>query len=60
MPASTMFREGVSHPRAPEAPVRHAGERATRVLAVSVDPEGDTPPVVRSFLERRGVNGFVD
>jgi protein SCO1 len=41
---------------------RDAGEagRATRVLAVSVDPEGDTPPVVRRFLQRRGVGGFVD
>lgn len=41
---------------------RQAGDagRATRVIAVSVDPEGDTPPVVRSFLQRRGVGGFVE
>jgi protein SCO1/2 len=31
-----------------------------RVIAVSVDPEGDTVPVVRTFLERRRVGGFVD
>ena len=34
--------------------------RQTRVLAVSVDPKGDTPAVVRRFLLRRGVAGFVD
>jgi protein SCO1/2 len=33
--------------------------RSLRVLAVSVDPEGDTPEVVRSFLTRQHV-GFVD
>lgn len=40
---------------------RQAGEagRSTRVLAVSVDPEGDTPPVVRRFLRQRDVEGFV-
>ncbi len=37
-----------------------AAGRSTRVIAVSVDPEGDTPPVVRRFLQRRGVAGFVD
>lgn len=31
-----------------------------RVIAVSVDPEGDTPPVVRSFLRRQRIGGFVD
>lgn len=36
-----------------------AGGRA-RVIAVSVDPEGDTPAAVRSFMQRRGVGGFVD
>lgn len=41
---------------------RRAGDagRATRVIAVSVDPEGDTPAVVRAFLQRRGVGGFVE
>ncbi|WP_217915434.1 SCO family protein [Miltoncostaea marina] len=41
---------------------REAGAlgRRTRVLAVSVDPEGDTPAVVRAFLRARGVDGFVD
>lgn len=34
------------------------GER-TRVIAVSVDPEGDTPEVVRDFLSARRVDGFV-
>lgn len=32
----------------------------TRVIAVSVDPKGDTPAVVRRFLSQRGVAGFVD
>lgn len=32
----------------------------TRVIAVSVDPEGDTPAVVNRFLAQRGVAGFVD
>ncbi len=31
-----------------------------RVIAVSVDPTGDTPPVVRRFLKARRVEGFVD
>jgi len=31
-----------------------------RVIAVSVDPKGDTPAAVRSFLQARGVAGFVD
>jgi len=31
-----------------------------RVIAVSVDPKGDTPEAVRSFLAARGVSGFVD
>jgi protein SCO1/2 len=31
-----------------------------RVIAVSVDPKGDTVPVVRKFLERQRVGGFVD
>jgi protein SCO1/2 len=35
------------------------GER-TRVVAVSVDPEGDTPAVVRRFLGARGLTGEVD
>jgi protein SCO1 len=41
---------------------RDAGKagRATRVIAVSVDPAGDTPAVVRRFLDQRGVAGFVD
>jgi protein SCO1/2 len=34
--------------------------RRLRVIAVSVDPKGDTPPVVRTFLRTRGVEGFVD
>lgn len=34
--------------------------RRTRVIAVSVDPEGDTPAVVRRFLTARRVGGFVD
>lgn len=34
------------------------GER-TRVIAVSVDPKGDTPATVRRFLVSRGVDGFV-
>jgi protein SCO1 len=34
--------------------------RQMRVIAVSVDPEGDTPAVVRRFLTTRGVEGFVD
>lgn len=34
--------------------------RRTRVIAVSVDPEGDTPAVVRRFLTARRVAGFVD
>ncbi len=36
-----------------------AAGRDTRVIAVSVDPEGDTPEVVRAFLERQGLRGFV-
>jgi protein SCO1/2 len=35
------------------------GERM-RVVAVSVDPAGDTAPVVRSFLAAHRVEGFVD
>ena len=31
-----------------------------RVVAVSVDPTGDTPAVVRRFLKARRVEGFVD
>ncbi len=31
----------------------------TRVIAVSVDPKGDTPPVVRTFLKARRVQDFV-
>ena len=31
-----------------------------RVIAVSVDPKGDTVPVVRKFLQRQRVGGFVD
>ncbi len=34
--------------------------RQMRVIAVSVDPKGDTPAVVRRFLEARHVEGFVD
>jgi protein SCO1 len=41
-------------------PPSYEAGRATRVIAVSVDPEGDSPAVVRRFLERRGVGGFVD
>lgn len=37
-----------------------AAGKSTRVIAVSVDPKGDTPSVVRRFLQRRGVSGFVD
>ena len=33
--------------------------KSLRVIAVSVDPDGDTPKVVRSFLTRQHV-GFVD
>ena len=32
----------------------------TKVIAVSVDPKGDTPAVVRRFLTQRRVGGFVD
>ena len=35
------------------------GERM-RVISVSVDPEGDTVPTVRRFLERQRVGSFVD
>jgi len=31
-----------------------------KVIAVSVDPKGDTVPVVRDFLRKRRVGGFVD
>jgi protein SCO1/2 len=31
-----------------------------RVIAVSVDPKGDTVPVVRQFLQRQRVGSFVD
>jgi protein SCO1/2 len=31
-----------------------------RVIAVSVDPKGDTVPTVRKFLQRQRVGGFVD
>jgi protein SCO1/2 len=31
-----------------------------RVIAVSVDPEGDTPAVVRRFLRAQRVDDFVD
>ena len=31
-----------------------------RVIAVSVDPKGDTVPVVRKFLQRQRVGDFVD
>lgn len=31
-----------------------------RVIAVSVDPKGDTVPTVRTFLERQRVGSFVD
>ena len=31
-----------------------------KVIAVSVDPKGDTVPVVRDFLRQRRVGGFVD
>ncbi len=34
--------------------------RQMRVIAVSVDPKGDTPAVVRRFLTTRRVEGFVD
>jgi protein SCO1 len=33
--------------------------KRTKVIAVSVDPEGDTPAAVRAFLAARGVSGFV-
>jgi protein SCO1 len=33
--------------------------RAVQVLAVSVDPKGDTPKAVRSFLKRKGLVGQV-
>ncbi len=41
---------------------RRAGPlgKQMRVIAVSVDPKGDTPAAVRSFLTARGVAGFVD
>ncbi len=41
---------------------RDAGKAgaATRVIAVSVDPAGDTPEVVRTFLDQRGIAGFTD
>jgi protein SCO1/2 len=34
--------------------------RKMKVIAVSVDPRGDTVPVVRNFLKAHRVNGFVD
>jgi len=34
--------------------------RRMRVIAVSVDPEGDSPSVVRRFLRAHRVGGFVD
>ncbi len=34
--------------------------RDLRVIAVSVDPKGDTAPVVQRFLQRQRVGGFVD
>lgn len=34
--------------------------RQMRVIAVSVDPKGDTAPVVRKFLQRQRVGNFVD
>ena len=34
--------------------------RSVRVIAVSVDPTGDTPVVVRRFLRAQRVGGFVD
>lgn len=34
--------------------------RRTQVIAVSVDPKGDTPAVVRRFLAQRQVQDFVD
>lgn len=34
--------------------------RRMKVIAVSVDPDGDTPAVVREFLRKRRVDGFVD
>jgi protein SCO1/2 len=34
--------------------------RRMRVIAVSVDPAGDTPQVVREFLRTRRVGAFVD
>jgi protein SCO1 len=36
-----------------------ADGRKTKVIAVSVDPKGDTPQVVRTFLAQRRVAGFV-
>jgi protein SCO1/2 len=41
---------------------RDGGEagRSMRVIAVSVDPEGDTPAVVRRFLRAQRVDDFVD
>lgn len=36
-----------------------AAGRRTRVIAVSVDPKGDTPAYVEKFLEARRVAGFV-
>jgi protein SCO1/2 len=42
--------------------VRETSElgKRLRVIAVSVDPEGDTVPTVRTFLERQRVGDFVD
>ena len=41
---------------------RDGGEagRRMRVIAVSVDPKGDTPAVVRRFLRAQRVDDFVD
>jgi protein SCO1/2 len=41
---------------------RDAGEagRSARIVAVSVDPAGDTPAVVRRFLDQRGLTDSVD
>lgn len=32
----------------------------TAIVVISVDPKGDTPETVRTFLERRGLTGHVD
>jgi protein SCO1/2 len=51
-----LIMENLRRVRAEAGPL---GKRM-KVIAVSVDPKGDTVPVVREFLRKRRVAGFVD